>query len=148
MAHSFTDLLKDGQNYMVTWPVRKELYGYFPEARVISATRFSLKVMPPMAVLVTGVMVNTLGWEYLPQALAIGAFFLSLPLQGLLWLGHRSNQLLPPSIRHWYLDIHRKMITQGCQLQAAKSRPRYIELARLLKTAFDDLDKVFTGQWF
>lgn len=148
MAQSVVSMFRDGQDYMNTWPVKKELYAYFPECRIISATRFALKAMPPMAVLACAALLNTFGSDYLPQAIAIGAFFLSLPMQGLLWLGHRSNQLLPPQLKSWYQDIHGKMRAQGCQVQAVKSRPHYKELASLLKTAFDDLDKVFTRNWF
>lgn len=148
MAQSMVTMLKDGQDYMNTWPVKKELYSLFPECRIVSATRFAIKFMPPAAVLACAGLLNTFGSEYLPQALTIGAFFLSLPLQGILWLGHRSNQHLSPQLRHWYLDIHSKMRAQGCAVQSVKSRPKYMELAKLLKTAFDDLDKVFTQQWF
>lgn len=148
MAQSLGMTLRDGQTYLKTWPMQKELYTLFPECRVIAATKFSIRVMPPMAVLSAMVMVNVLGYEYLPQAIAVAAFFISLPMQGLFWLGHRSNQLLPPSIRHWYLEIHQKMRLEGCNVQAVKAKPRYKELAKLLKTAFDELDRVFTRQWF
>jgi uncharacterized membrane protein YfbV (UPF0208 family) len=93
-------------------------------------------------------MLNTFGTDYLPQALAVGAFFLSMPMQGLLWLGKRSNQTLPPQLRHWYQEILTKMRAQGCAVQNPQHKPRYRELARLLKTAFEDLDKAFTRQWF
>ncbi|MFB1034091.1 MAG: terminus macrodomain insulation protein YfbV, partial [Sinobacterium sp.] len=81
-------------------------------------------------------------------ALATGAFFLSLPIQGLMWLGYRSNQNLPPALKSWYLDIHHKMQIQGCALRSPKAKPEYKELARLLKTAFDELDKAFAKRWF
>lgn len=148
MAQSITSMLKDGQQYMQTWPMQKQLYPLFPECRVIAATQFSLKVMPPLAVLSALLLIKTYGFDYIPQAIAISAFFLSLPMQGLMWLGHRSNQVLPPAIRHWYQQIHHKMQLQGCALQATKAKPKYRELGRLLKTAFDELDKVFTRQWF
>jgi uncharacterized membrane protein YfbV (UPF0208 family) len=93
-------------------------------------------------------LVGQFGYDYLPQAVTVAAFFLSLPMQGLLWLGHRSNQYLSPAMTEWYFDIYRKMREQGCDLVSAKSKPKYSELARLLKTAFDELDKVFTKQWF
>ena len=148
MSLSLATMLKDGQHYMRTWPMEKELYALFPECRVIAATRFSVKAMPPLAVLSVALLINTYGIAYLPQAIAIGAFFLSLPMQGLLWLGHRSNQVLPPSVRHWYQEIYHKMQLQGCALQESRAKPRYRELARLLRTAFDELDRVFTKQWF
>lgn len=148
MAQTLTTLFKDGQQYMLTWPIQKQLYGLFPECRVISATKLSMKAMPPLAVLTVAASYNYSSYEYLPQAIASAAFFLSLPLQGLLWLGHRSNNVLPPATNGWYQDIHHKMQLQGCALQSPKARPKYKELARLLKTAFDELDKVFTKQWF
>lgn len=148
MGQSISAMLRDGQDYMKTWPVKRELYALFPDCRVVAATKFALKVMPPVAVFVCALMINTLGQQFVPQVIAIGAFFLSLPLQGLIWLGHRSNQVLPPQLKHWCLEIHAKMREEGCQVQSLTSKPQYKELARLLKTAFDDLDRVFTRQWF
>ncbi len=148
LALTIQTMVKDGQQYMQTWPMQQQLYAMFPECRVISATKFSIKVMPAMAVLTVAVLVNLQGYEKLPQALAAGALFLSLPVQGLMWLGHRSNQILPPSLKSWYLDIHHKMQMQGCALQSPKAKPKYNELAKLLKTAFDELDKAFTKRWF
>jgi uncharacterized membrane protein YfbV (UPF0208 family) len=148
LAQTILAMVKDGQQYMQTWPMQHQLYGMFPECRVISATKFSIKVMPALAVLTVVALINLQGYDKLPQALATGVFFLSLPLQGLMWLGHRSNQSLPPALKSWYLDIHHKMQIQGCALQSAKANPDYKELARLLKTAFDELDKAFTKRWF
>lgn len=148
MSLSFATMIKDGQQYMQIWPMQKELYSLFPECRVIAATRFSIKLMPALAVVSAALIINTYGYTHLPQAIAIAAFFLSLPLQGLIWLGHRSNQVLPPAMRGWYQEIHYKMQMQGCALREAQTKPKYMELAKLLKTAFDELDKVFTKQWF
>ena len=148
MAQTIGAMIKDGQHYMKMWPRQKQLYSLFPDGRIVAATDFSIKYIPPVAVLASASLINVHGYEYAPQAIAIAAFFLSIPLQGLMWLGHRSNQTLPPAIRHWYREIHGKMREQGCQLQSAKARPKYRELASLLKTAFDELDKVFTRQWF
>ena len=148
MSQSVFALFRDGQEYMNTWPVKRELYAFFPECRVVSATKLAIKVMPPLAILACTMMLNTLGDAFLPQVLAVGLFFLSLPLQGLLWLGYRSNQVLPPQLKNWYQEVHRKMVAQGCQLQAMRSQPKYHELATVLKTAFSELDKVFTKKWF
>lgn len=148
MAQTIPSMVKDGQQYMQTWPMQRPLYAMFPECRVIAATKFSIKVMPALAVLTVMALVNLQGMDNLPQALAMGAFFMSIPLQGLIWLGYRSNQKLPPSLKSWYLDIHLKMQMQGCALQSPKAKPEYQELARLLKTAFDELDRAFTKRWF
>ena len=148
MAQTFSTMLKDGQEYMKVWPRQKQLYTLFPDGRIVVATDFAIKFMPPVAVIAAASLLNVHGSSYAPQAISIAAFFLSLPFQGLLWLGHRSNQTLPPALRSWYREIHGKMREQGCALQSAKARPKYRELASLLKTAFDELDRVFTRQWF
>lgn len=148
MSQSVLTLFRDGQHYMRTWPVKKELFPHFPECRVISATRFAIATMPPAALVSCAMLLNTLGMEYLPQTIAIGAFFLSLPLQGLLWLGHRANQTLPPALKNWYMEIHARMQQEGCKVQQRTSQPKYQELAALLKAAFDQLDRVFTRSWF
>lgn len=148
MSQSVFSMLKDGQGYMNEWPMKKELYSYFPECRVVAATRFSIKVMPPAAVVTCAFMLNTMGVSHLPQIITIGAFFLSLPLQGLLWLGHRSNQQLPPALQHWYMEIHEKMRSHGVAVSSAESKPKYRALAKLLKSAFDNLDAAFTQRWF
>lgn len=148
MAQSFTGMFRDGHDYMKTWPMEKQLYSLFPECRVIAATKFAVSVMPPIAVLSAAAMVNTYGYEFAPQAIAVGAFFISLPMQGLMWLGYRSNQSLPPAIQAWYQEIHAKMRNKGCSVHRLTAKPTYKELASLLKTAFDELDRVFTKQWF
>ncbi|WP_339770908.1 terminus macrodomain insulation protein YfbV [uncultured Paraglaciecola sp.] len=148
MAQSVFTLFKDGQQYMLTWPLKKELYPMFPECRVIAATKLAIKTMPPLAVLTVAMAYSVTGVETLPNAVAMAIFFLSIPVQGLLWLGHRSNQWLPPSTLIWYRDIHHKMQQQGCRVAQVKSRPKYKELADLLKIAFDELDKAFTQRWF
>lgn len=148
MSQGVTGIFRDGQTYMKTWPMQKELYALFPECRVISATKFSISVMPPIAVVSAALFINQFGETFIPQAIAIAAFFLSLPLQGLMWLGHRSNQTLPPALKAWYIEIHQKMQQQGVQVTAIKAKPRYKELASLLKKAFTELDRVFTKRWF
>lgn len=140
--------LKSGQEYMRIWPMQKQLYALFPECRIIAATKFGMKVMPAIAVLVAAIQVQYLGAEALAQAVTMGIFFLSLPVQGLLWLGHRSEQELPLQISHWYKDIYAKMQSQGCQLQRQSAKPKFKELAILLRTAFKELDKAFTKSLF
>ena len=148
MSVSITTMVKDGHKYIKTWPLQRQLYALFPECRVISATKFALKVMPGLGILCVIVLVNNLGWEYLPQSLAMGGIFISLPLQGHLWLGYRANQTLPPSLQSWYQEIAAKMREAGYPVTSTKHAPRYMELAELLKKAFEDMDKAFTQRWF
>lgn len=148
MSQTVLTMLKDGQHYMKTWPMRKELYSFFPECRVVAATKFAVKTMPPAAMVTCLLLIQNLGTDYIPQTIAMALFFLSLPIQGLLWLGHRSEQYLPPQLNSWYQDVHSKMRSQGCDLAAVKAKPKYKELAQLLKTAFNDLDNALTKHWF
>ena len=140
--------LKSGQEYMRIWPMQKQLYALFPDCRIIAATKFGMKVMPAIAVIVVAMQLQYLGLEALVQAITLGIFFLSLPLQGILWLGHRSEQVLPPQISNWYKDLYAKMQQQGCQLQRQSAKPTFKELAVLLRTAFKELDKAFTKNLF
>lgn len=53
---SWLQLLQRGQHYMKTWPAEKQLAPVFPENRVARATRFGIRIMPPLAVF-------TLTWQ-------------------------------------------------------------------------------------
>ncbi|WP_371195235.1 terminus macrodomain insulation protein YfbV [Glaciecola sp. SC05] len=148
MLHLIPTYIKDGREYMRIWPMEKQLYTMFPECRIISATKFGIQVMPPIAIMMVALQLHYLGGEFLAQALTVGIFFISLPLQGLFWLGNRSNQVLPPSMMVWCRDIHSKMQQQGCALETLPPKPRFKELARLLRTAFKELDRAFTKDLF
>jgi uncharacterized membrane protein YfbV (UPF0208 family) len=148
MANQLPLIIQQGQSYMKTWPMQKQLYGLFPECRIIAATKFGLKIMPALAVLTVAVQFHFMGSSQLPQALTLGIFFLSLPVQGLIWLGFRSQKLLPPTMKAWYQDIYLKMQQQGCALEGQRAQPRFQELASLLRTAFSELDKAFTKHLF
>ena len=93
--------LKDGQNYMEIWPVRKELSAIFPEQRIIKATRFGIKVMPAVAAISVLTQMAFNNYHALPQSIVVALFAISLPLQGIWWLGARSNTKLPPSLASW-----------------------------------------------
>ncbi|GEM76357.1 terminus macrodomain insulation protein YfbV [Vibrio sagamiensis] len=140
--------LKNGQNYMEIWPVRKELNAIFPEQRVIKATRFGIKVMPAVAAisLLTQMVFNNYG--AMPQAVIVALFAISMPLQGMWWLGTRSNSILPPALASWYRELHQKILDTGCALEPVKSKPRYKELAIILNRAFRQLDKHTLERWF
>lgn len=144
LAHS----LKDGQKYMETWPMRKELSAIFPEQRIIKATRFGIKVMPAIAAISVLTQMAFNNYSALPQAIVVALFALSMPLQSMWWLGNRSNTQLPPSLASWYREIHQKISESGCALEPAKSRPRYKELAQILNRAFRHLDQNALERWF
>ncbi|RXJ73895.1 hypothetical protein CS022_06255 [Veronia nyctiphanis] len=145
---SMWNSLRDGQRYIEEWPLRKELAPMFPENRIIKATRFAIRVMPPVAVICILMQMAFHNHSGLPQAMIIALFALSLPLQGLWWLGRRRDTQLPPALAGWYRDLHDKIVSEGGAVQPIKSRPRYKELAVTLNKAFKQLDKGALDRWF
>ncbi|POD94344.1 hypothetical protein BV921_12455 [Pectobacterium odoriferum] len=138
---SWLQLLQRGQHYMKTWPAEKRLAPVFPENRVVRATRFGIRIMPPLAVF-------TLTWQIalggqLGPAIATALFACSLPLQGLWWLGRRSVTPLPPTLAQWFHEIRHKLLESGQALAPLEEAPTYQALADVLKRAFNQLDKTF-----
>lgn len=144
----FVNSLKDGQKYMDTWPMRKELNMLFPEQRIIKATRFGIKVMPAIAAISVLTQMVFNHYQSMPQAVIIALFALSMPIQGIWWLGNRANTKLPPALVTWYGEIYHKVIESGFALEPIKSKPRYKELAQLLNRAFRQLDETALERWF
>ncbi|MDA0126718.1 DUF412 domain-containing protein [Vibrio sp. MarTm2] len=140
--------LRDGQKYMDTWPMRKELNMLFPEQRIIKATRFGVKVMPAIAAISVLTQMVFNNYDAMPQAVIMALFAISMPVQGMWWLGNRANTQLPPSLAGWYREIHQKIVESGFALEPMKARPRYKELAHILNRAFSQLDKSALERWF
>ncbi|WP_404343119.1 terminus macrodomain insulation protein YfbV [Pseudoalteromonas mariniglutinosa] len=148
MQKSVISQVQTGREYAKKWPMRQELATLFVEFRVIKATELAITVMPILAILTLFMQINYLGSSYLPQAITIALFFLSLPLQGLLWLGKRAQTKLDPAMLNWYKELHAKMKAHGYQSQLSNEKPRYLELAQLLKDMFEKMDKAFTKEHF
>lgn len=146
MQKSVMSQVQTGREYAKKWPMRKELAPLFTEFRVIKATELAITVMPILAMLTLFMQINYLGSSFLPQAVAIALFFLSLPLQGLLWLGKRADTVLEPAMEYWYKELHTKMVANGYQGHVPKDKPRYAELAHLLNDMFDKMDRAFTRE--
>ncbi|CAM3738080.1 terminus macrodomain insulation protein YfbV [Vibrio aquimaris] len=140
--------LRDGQKYMDTWPMRKELNLLFPEQRIIKATRYGVKVMPAIAAISVLTQMVFSNYQSMPQAVIIALFAISLPIQGMWWLGSRANTQLPPALAGWYREIHEKIVESGLALEPMKKQPRYKELAHILNRAFRQLDKSALERWF
>ncbi|MGL5007644.1 MAG: terminus macrodomain insulation protein YfbV [Plesiomonas sp.] len=128
-------LLRDGQTYMNLWPVEKRLAIIFPEPRIIKTTKFAQRFMPALAVFSVAWQMSVGGGDNMAIAVIVALFSLSLPLQGLWWLGKRANTRLPPSLTQWYRDIYHKMQAGGMALLPVAGNPRYQELADLLNRA-------------
>jgi uncharacterized membrane protein YfbV (UPF0208 family) len=148
MQKSVMSQVQTGRLYAKKWPMRKELAPLFTEFKVIKATELAIIVMPILAMLTLFFQLNYLGSDFLPQAIASSLFFISLPLQGLLWLGKRAQTPLEPAMQKWYSELYTKMVASGYQVQLSESKPRYLELADLLHDMFDKMDKAFTKDQF
>ncbi len=148
MQKSVMSQVQAGRLYAKQWPMRKELSPLFIEFKIIKATDLAITVMPILAMLTLFFQINYLGPDFLPQAIASALFFISLPLQGLLWLGKRAQTPLEPAMQRWYNDLYTKMLANGYQTQLNEKKPRYLELANLLKDMFDKMDKAFTKEQF
>ncbi|MFY2508289.1 terminus macrodomain insulation protein YfbV [Vibrio pectenicida] len=140
--------LRDGQKYMDAWPMRKELNFMFPEQRIIKATKYGIKVMPAIAAISVLTQMAFNNYQSMPQAVIIALFAISLPIQGMWWLGSRANTQLPPALAGWYREIHQQIAESGFALEPMKNRPRYKELAQILNRAFRQLDKSSLERWF
>lgn len=139
---------RDGQKYMTEWPMHPQLTPIFPENRVIKATKFAITVMPAVAVISVLMQIAFVNYAGLPQAMIMALFALSLPLQGLWWLGKRRETQLPPALAGWYREIHEKLVSEGDGVKPIKARPRYKELAQILNRAFKQLDRSALERWF
>lgn len=139
MNRSFFTRLREGKTYADLWP-HHSVVAAMPESRVIPVTRKAIRWTPPVAVLNAA-----LTWQFMPAdklapGLMLSFVMLSLPLQGLFWLGWRARQRLKPSLRSWYHELRSKLIKQGvvCQPQGAKG-PEYMDLAYILREALKTL---------
>jgi uncharacterized membrane protein YfbV (UPF0208 family) len=133
---------------MDLWPMRKELTPLFPEQRIIKATRFGIKVMPAVAAISVLTQMAFNNAHALPQSIVIALFAISMPLQGMWWLGNRYNTQLPPALASWYRELHQKIIESGGAMEPVKAKPKYKELAITLNRAFRQLDRSDFDRWF
>ncbi|MDO6528319.1 terminus macrodomain insulation protein YfbV, partial [Motilimonas sp. 1_MG-2023] len=67
---------------------------------------FAEMFMPMLAVF-TILLQYQVGHEmFWPNTVGMVLFMVSLPLQGIYWLGKRAHSPLPPSLVRWYHQIH------------------------------------------
>lgn len=119
----------------------KQLGYFFPEYRVIRATQVAMYAMPVLALMTIVVQPLVLGGNFLPQALATGLFFISLPIQGFLWLGWRAKHPLPLTLFDWSNELSQKLVAMGINCQPLTTNACYIDMASILKLAFERLDQ-------
>lgn len=147
MQFKLFSTIRSGRQYSQLWPCQTELNSVFPENKVIRLTGLGFRFLPVLAVATALLQFHLLGMAFLPQILAMMLFLVTLPFQGLYWLGIRSQTPLPPSIASWFVEIRQKMQQQGIELPVVKQPGSYFDLARLLKQAYQQLDKAFIKEW-
>lgn len=130
-------LFEAGQRYLNTFPNQKKLANFLPDYHIIRLVKFSAKVMPAFACF-------TLVWQYffsdptqaiLANAVITAIFAISIPFQGLYWLGKRARSPLPLSLLEWYESLRLKLINAQIKLEKEQSIPSFQDFANLLKLA-------------
>lgn len=139
MARNFFNVLGDGKRYAKEWP-HHSVTAAFTESRVIPVTRFGEKVTPAIAVLNAVLFYQFLPAQQLPQGILLSLIMLSLPLQGIYWLGWRAKQPLSPRLQRWYKELQAKLQRSGetCRPEG-KYGPNYQDLATIIRKALDTL---------
>lgn len=128
--------LQAGQHYLNTFPNQKKLGLFMPDYRLIRLVKFASRFMPAFACF-------ALIWQYffydpeqsvLANALITALFALSIPFQGLFWLGRRAKSPLPLSLLPWYEELRQKLISERHNI-ADQAVPSYQDFANLLQLA-------------
>lgn len=135
-----------GRRYMKTWPMVKQLSFYFPEYRVVRATQLAIRFMPLLALAAAGSQLYLYGWDFLPQAITVALFFISLPIQGLLWLGWRASHPLPLTLFDWCNNLSIKLQSMGIACTPLGAKACYLDMAVILKIAFERLDNSYWNE--
>ncbi|GHG70764.1 UPF0208 membrane protein [Alishewanella longhuensis] len=140
--------INSGYTYSRTWPAKPELNAIFPENKVIFLTRKAVRYLPALAILTAGIQLKLLGTDFLGQIIAMMLLLVSMPLQGWYWLGVRANTNLPPALITWAREIREQIQKQG-NVDAVPGIPKnYLDLAHLLRQAYQQLDNSVMRRWF
>ena len=139
MKPGIIKVLKDGRDYGKEWPHHSVTAG-FTESRVIPMTRLGERWTPAIAVLNSALFYQFMPATELAQGILLSLIMLSLPLQGLYWLGWRARQPLSPRLKHWYKELQEKLRSSGedCQPKGHKG-PDYYDLAVIIRRALNIL---------
>lgn len=138
-------LLQAGLRYLETYPNRKKLALFMPDYHLLRLVRFSNKAMPAFACF-------AILWQYFFQdpeqaimanAVVTALFALSIPFQGLFWLGKRAKSPLPLSLVKWYEELRQKLISEQQNVEE-QSMPTYQDFANLLQLA----EKTWGDEYF
>lgn len=137
--------LQAGQRYLNTLPNQKKLNLFMPDYRLVRLVKFASRAMPAFACFA---MIWQYGFADPEQSITANAtltalFALSIPFQGLFWLGRRAKSPLPLSLLDWYEDLRQKLIKENHKI-ADQAMPSYQDFANLLQLA----EKTWGNQYF
>lgn len=128
--------IQAGQRYLATLPNHRKLGLFLLDARVIRLVKFASRFMPAFACF-------SLLWQYffsdptqsiLANAVITALFAISIPFQGLYWLGKRAKAPLALSLLDWYENLRQKLLSEQINLDA-NTAPTYQDFANLLQLA-------------
>tara|TARA_R110001583_G_scaffold6618_1_gene33518 strand:+ start:21748 stop:22197 length:450 start_codon:yes stop_codon:yes gene_type:complete len=132
----FFSIVRQGDLYLRIWPKQKTLNCLFIDSKIAFYTRLSIKLVPAFIMLIISFNIyfpNMLDWS---ATATLVLFLMGLPVQGLYWLGKRSSDFLPNKLLPWYVAIEKKLNRNNSKDGIMAQRPRYLDLAFLLKNAF------------
>lgn len=137
-VNSFFDVIKQGDKYLQNWPKQRILNCLFIDSKVVYYTRLAIKIAPAFIFLIIALNIIQPVLFTEPMMLTFILFLLGLPVQGLFWLGKRSQTLLPNQLLQWYTAIQEKLDGQRNEQaqQVMHQHPSYLDLALLLRKAF------------
>ncbi|QGM80449.1 terminus macrodomain insulation protein YfbV [Otariodibacter oris] len=130
-------ILQAGQNYLNTFPNQKKLNLFLPDYRLIRLVKLSSRIMPAFACF-------AIIWQFsfadpeqtiTANAIITSLFALSIPFQGLFWLGKRAESPLPLSLLEWYETLRQKLIHEQHKKIGDQAVPSYQDFANLLQLA-------------
>ncbi|MDF7667854.1 terminus macrodomain insulation protein YfbV [Orbaceae bacterium ESL0727] len=136
-------IFKSGQQYMHLCPPDKTLAASFPEIKIIAYIKLASKYLPP-------IVVSLFVWQYYMHAsmaitLITALFTLSLPIQGLFWLGKRALSPLPLNLVAMYNKLTQQLTQKNILSKQSVSPDKlnFIEFIKLLNLA-----KLHLGSYF
>jgi uncharacterized membrane protein YfbV (UPF0208 family) len=134
----FFEIIRVGEIYLGNWPKQKVLNCLFLENKIIFYTQLAIKLLPVFVMLAMCLSLFHPVYFKWPMTATFVLFALGLPAQGLYWLGKRSETFLPNKILPWYLAIQEKLKRPQAKSNVLSFRPKYNDLALLLKQAFEN----------
>lgn len=132
----FFEVIRQGDKYLKSWPKQRVLNCLFIDSKITYYTRVSVSIMPAFLAFIVLLTVQFPDYFNWPVTMTFIFFILGLPIQGLYWLGKRSQTLLPQQLLPWYIEIQNKTHGSRNKPSVISQQPSYQDLALLLRNAF------------